>query len=366
MDKLLTALGLMSGTSLDGIDASILVSNGENIIDIKKNYYMPYKKDLKKRLENYIESIEDIDDIKSSQKEYDKLERDLTIEHSNISKKIIKESQIKIDIIGFHGQTVIHKPKKKYSIQMGDGNLLSKLLKTKVVFNFRKKDIEKGGEGAPLTPIYHYKISKMLKIPEPNIFLNIGGITNYTYISDENFKAKDIGPGNILMDKYIKTKKKSSFDFNGEIANKGNINFNLINQFIEHEFYQNKKKHSYDREDFDFLFVKGLKFEDGMATLNYFTAKIISEYISDTFKNKVNIILCGGGRKNKTLIKNLSSLINLKIKKIDDYGLDGDFVESQAFAYLSIRSLLKKNISFPDTTKIYKPSTGGELSNISI
>ena len=244
---------------------------------------------------------------------------------------------------------------------MGDANFLSQALKTKVISNFRANDIKNGGEGAPLTPVYHKLLSKKLNINKPLLILNIGGITNYTYCFKDELSARDIGPGNVLIDDYVRKTKGIDYDKNGNIALSGNIDHDLINQFYEHEFYNTKEKHSYDRNEFDFGFVKGLTFEDAVATLTYFTALIISKNIEKNFNNDIEIILCGGGRKNLTLVNNIKKLLKFRIKIIDEYNINGDFVESQAFAYLSIRSYLKEPISYPSTTNISVPLTGGEI-----
>jgi anhydro-N-acetylmuramic acid kinase len=174
-------------------------------------------------------------------------------------------------------------------------------------------------------------------------------------------RAKDIGPGNVLIDEYLKKTKKLEFDLDGNIASQGKVNMDIINQFIEHEIYNSKNRHSYDRSEFDFNFVKGLEFEDAVSTLNYFTALIISNFLNENFDENTNIILCGGGRKNKTLSKNIKNLTKKNVVDIDEFNFDGDFIESQAFAYLAIRSFFKKNISYPKTTKVKKPITGGEV-----
>ena len=225
----------------------------------------------------------------------------------------------------------------------------------------RNNDILNGGEGAPLTPVYHSLLSKKIFPNEPCIFLNIGGVSNFTYCNNDELVARDIGPGNVLIDEYLKTTKNIDFDKNGEIASTGQINMDIINQFIEHDIYSSQDRHSYDRNEFDFNFIKGLVFEDAVATLNYFTALIISNYLNNNFINCSKVILCGGGRKNKTLMQNLKNLLKKNIIEIDKYNYDGDFIESQAFAYLAIRSYLKKNISFPSTTKVSKPVSGGEI-----
>ncbi len=361
MDNSFIALGLMSGTSLDGIDASIIKSDGENNLDIIDNKYFNFPDKFRKKLSSFILNINDRADIEENISTYKSLERDLTLYHSKISKKIISENKLNIQLIGFHGQTIIHKPKDGYSIQMGDANLLSQELKEKVIYNFRANDIKNNGEGAPLTPVYHKLLINKFKINNPTLILNIGGISNYTYYFNDTLTAKDIGPGNVLMDEYLKKTKGIDYDKNGDIASSGNINKDIINQFYEHEFYNVQQKHSFDRNEFDFSFVKGLEFEDAVATLTYFTALSISQNIKKIFDNEVEIILCGGGRKNLTLVNHIRKLLKFKIKLIDEFNIDGDFIESQAFAYLSIRSYLKKIISYPNTTNVLNPVTGGEI-----
>ena len=361
MDNSFIALGLMSGTSLDGIDASIIKSDGENNLDIIDNKYFNYPEEFRKRLSSFISNINNRADIDENISTYKSLERDLTLYHSKISKKIIDENKLNIQLIGFHGQTIIHKPKDGYSIQMGDANLLSQELKEKVVYNFRANDIKNNGEGAPLTPVYHKLLINKFNINNPTLILNIGGISNYTYYFNDILTAKDIGPGNVLIDEYLKKTKGLDYDKNGDIASSGNINKDIINQFYEHEFYNVQQKHSFDRNEFDFSFVKGLEFEDAVATLTYFTALIISQNIKKNFDNEIEIILCGGGRRNLALVNHIKKLLKYKIKLIDEFSIDGDFIESQAFAYLSIRSYLNKIISFPSTTNVLNPVTGGEI-----
>ena len=274
---------------------------------------------------------------------------------------LVNDNNCKIHLVGLHGQTIIHKPKDGYSVQMGDAKLLSQLLNEKVIYNFRANDIKNGGEGAPLTPVYHELLIKKFKINNPTLILNIGGISNYTYSFKNILNSKDIGPGNVLIDEYLKKTKRINYDRNGDIASSGKINIDIINQFYEHEFYNVQEKHSFDRKEFDFSFVKGLEFEDAVATLTYFTALIISQNIKKNFDNEIEIILCGGGRRNLSLVNHIKKLLKYKIKLIDEFNIDGDFIESQAFAYLSIRSYLNKIISYPSTTNVLNPVTGGEI-----
>ena len=262
---------------------------------------------------------------------------------------------------------------------MGDGKLLSKLTKKTVVYDFRQKDLINGGEGAPLTPLFHQLIAKKKRINLPVNFLNLGGITNVTYI--KNYKPNgligyDIGPGNCLIDSWIRKKTKKKYDHKGLIAKKGKCDnaslYSMIEKFGKQTHISLPKKRSFDIKDFSLTndFNK-LSLKDGAATLTDFTIVVLLTFIEKTYKEK--IILCGGGRKNTFLVKELKyskSLLNIKnihglenkrIKLIDDYGIDGDFVESQAFAYFAIRSYLKLPISFPETTGCKKPCTGGVI-----
>ena len=273
MDKTIIALGLMSGTSMDGIDASLLRSNGEEYVEIIGNLYVKYDPELKNLLYNFSSKINSFKDLQFHQNEYENLEREVTIKHAEISLKLCKEYNIKPQLIGFHGQTILHKPQENYSLQMGNAKLLSQLLRTDVVYQFRQNDIKNGGDGAPLTPIYHHSIKKKLNFKKPVVFLNIGGIANFTFIDDDIFFAKDIGPGNCLMDLYIKKTKKLEFDVDGNFAALGKVDNVLVNSILEQENYNSKQTHSLDIKDFDINFVKGLSIEDALANLNFFLLK---------------------------------------------------------------------------------------------
>ena len=362
MDKIYTALGLMSGTSMDGVDASIVESDGDREFSIKMDKYFEYGHELRKRLINLREKVSVLSDLKSHSDEIKSLEREITIFHANAVNKIIETSNIEIDFLGFHGQTIFHDPKKSISIQLGDGNMLSQLTKKTVVYDFRQNDLKNDGQGAPLAPIYHILLVKTLKekglIKPPIIILNIGGIANITCINEDlKMTSEDIGPGNCLIDKWIMAHSNKNFDNNGDIARSGKIDKFILEQTIDN-FSHNieKKKKSLDINDFDISFAKGLSLEDGAATITELTSEILSMKLLD-----MDIYVCGGGRKNQYLIELIQSKIKNKISKIDNLGIDGNYVESQAFAYLAIRSYLNLPISFPETTGCKKPCTGGVL-----
>ena len=362
----------MSGTSGDGVDASAINSNGETHYKVLMNKYFQYSDEISQDIHRLKRKINKIDDVKKFITEINDLERKITLFHSSVVSNFIKNKEFEIDLIGFHGQTILHSPKNKYSKQLGDGNLLSQLSKKKVIYNFRQNDLLRGGEGAPLSPIFHQIIIKEKKIDLPVCILNIGGISNLTLIKDlkeENLISKDIGPGNCLIDEWIRRNKKGNYDSNGELASCGKTNKLILDQALEDfENISAENINSFDVNDFEINFLRGLDLEDGASTITDFTSSIIAnkllEEISKHNQKISKVILCGGGRKNKTLIERIKrdSYNKLKFETSDNYGVDGDFVESQAFAYLAIRSYLKLPITFPNTTGCELPLTGGTLA----
>ena len=371
MGKLFTVLGLMSGTSGDGVDASIINSDGIDKYSEILNRYFKYDQEIYKNLHNLRGKIIRLNDLSKNQDEIKNLEKKITLFHAKIVNEILGSIDEKIDFIGFHGQTIYHNSLEKISRQIGDGNLLSQLTKKIVINNFRQNDIKNGGEGAPLAPIFHRLIVKQKKIDLPVCILNIGGIANVTAIGEydnNSFLSRDLGPGNCLIDEWLRNNTKEKFDKNGEIAKKGKTNELILNQALDNfENRPNQKSLSFDTKDFSLGFVRGLSLEDGAATLTDFTGRIIGaglfSFLSDARDKVWKVLVCGGGRKNLTLIERIKfrTLKNLVIQPIDDYGVDGDFVESQAFAYLAIRSYLKLPISYPSTTGCKKPVTGGVI-----
>ena len=360
MGKFYTALGLMSGTSGDGVDASIIKSDGNTKYEVILDKYYKYSDEIYKKYHNLRENLKDIDDYQRYFSEYEKqlifLETKITLFHSDLVNEIIKKTQIDIDFIGFHGQTIYHNPEDGFSRQLGNGNLLSKSTKKTVIYDFRTNDLKNSGQGAPLTPIFHKLLAEQNKLNNPVTILNIGGIANVTDI-DKEFKVSsmDIGPGNCLIDKWIRKNSNKLIDKNGDIARSGKIDKFIFDQFIENFYYSDvSKKKSLDTNDFDISFAKGLSLEDGAKTITHLTAEMLSTKLKDN-----DIYISGGGRKNKYFIECLKNKINSKILLIDDLNIDGDFVESQAFAYLAIRSYLGLPISFPETTGCDKPVTGG-------
>jgi len=373
--KLYTSIGLMSGTSMDGVDISIIQSDGQyqfhNILD----EYFEYDVELQAELIRLRNLVLGENDLFKYSKELGNLERKITVFHAEKINQILLKYKHEIDLIGFHGQTIFHEPQKKITKQLGDGKLLSQLLKKKVIYDFRQKDIENEGQGAPLTPIFHYLISNIVnekfKTGFPLGFINIGGITNLTKIISisnnlqDNIIAYDIGPGNCLIDDWVRKNSNKKFDESGNISKAGKIDQLITNQIIEN-FNIDTYSKSLDIKDFDNSFARGLSFENGCTTITNFTGYLIAKGIENVgADSKIKYLISGGGRKNISLIdcikENLNNKDNFILDNIDNYGFNGDFIESQAFGYLAIRSFLNLPISFPSTTGCKKPTLGGKL-----
>ena len=373
--KLYTSIGLMSGTSMDGVDLSIISSDGYYEFSNLFDDFYEYNKNLKKQLFRLRDLISSKKDLLKNSEKLRELERNLTLFHGEAVNQSFKKFKNPIDIVGFHGQTIFHNPQENMTVQLGEGKLLSQLVKKKVIYDFRQADIQNNGQGAPLTPIFHYILSKRLHLNHnlkfPIGFLNIGGIANATKVNNisdkikENLFAFDVGPGNCLIDEWIRNNSNKKFDHNGEIAKAGKIDQLILNQAIDN-FKINSYSNSLDIKNFDVSFARGLSLEDGCATITNFTAFLIAkglEYISK--ENSITFLVCGGGRKNNFLINCIKNYLanrkKINLEAIDNYSFNGDYIESQAFAFLAIRSFLNLPISFRTTTGCRDSTVGGKL-----
>ena len=376
-NKLYTVIGLMSGTSMDGVDVSLIRSDGlDQFVNILDEYY-EYDASLHDQLVDLRNVIFNINDLKKYSQKLIELEREITLFHSKIVNEVSLKYKDEINFVGFHGQTIFHNPEMKISRQLGDGELMSQLIKKNVFYDFRQEDLKNNGQGAPLTPVFHNLLSKKIsekhQIEFPICFINIGGISNITKIlkknerSEENLEAFDSGPGNCMIDEWIRKNSKYKFDQNGSIAKAGKINQLTLNQAIDN-FKIDSYEKSLDIKDFDISFLRGLSLEDGCATITNFTAYLIAKgikYSNGSNDKPIKYLICGGGRKNNFLIQNIKDYLvsktNISIDLIDEYNFNGDYIESQAFGYLAIRSFLNLPISYPKTTGCKIPSTGGKL-----
>ena len=354
----LNIIGLMTGTSMDGIDISLIQTNGVDLRRLNKNYFYEYSNKTKLFLLNILN-----EDINSNLKRKKSLDEFITNEHYLALKdlKIVEAS----DLIGFHGQTIYHDPENKTSIQIGDPKRLAEMLKKNVVFDFRSKDLELGGQGAPLAPIYHKFIIKKFNLELPSCILNIGGVSNLTYWDGENLIGFDTGPGNALMDNHISVISDKHFDRNGLLASKGTPDKEIIKSFLNHVFFKKNPPKSLDKHSFVNFYNELLKQNysnsDIMATLAEFTVESIVNSLQFLPEIINSILITGGGYKNVHLMERLKDRLKLKFLNEEQLGIEFDYIESELIAYLSARSIYNLPITFPSTTGVLLPSSGGKL-----
>ncbi len=363
--KKYTAIGLMSGTSADGIDASIIETDGEKILSFGKNHYLPYEYELKSK----IHTLYNLKD-KANLTFINEVEFEITMQHiiavNELLSKLSNDEKTP-EIIGFHGQTIDHQPQRKFTWQIGDGNLLAKKTGINVVYNFRANDVACGGQGAPVIPIYHKAI--IAEEYYPAIVLNVGGVSNITYIDNENLIAFDTGTGNALIDDFLRSEGRFQYDEGGRFALQGTPNFEVINEVLQDEFFKKPYPKSLDRNEFkNKVFSIIDKFNDDIffnkvATIAEITVQSVLEAIKLLPKSPKYLFFCGGGAKNFYFLKRLSEILShTKVEPISivNPNLDTDFIESQGFAFLAVRNLINKPITFASTTGVKMSSaTGG-------
>ena len=352
MNKIKTAIGLMSGTSMDGIDVALIKSDGKNIISRDKFIYYPYST----KTRNIIKKL--INNNFSSLLEIKEAELEITKKHIEFTLQFIKEYNLstkEIDIIGFHGHTILHDPDKKITWQIGNAQMLASETGINVVADFRIKDIVFGGNGAPLVPIYHKALFQ--DHYKPIIVLNIGGVSNLTYIENNNENdliAFDVCFGNAPIDDLVFKKTGMHFDLDGKLSKKGKINLDLAHRFLTLDYFKKKAPKSLDRNQLykSLEKIKKLKLENALATMCYIIAKALEISLKQLPKCPKEIIVCGGGRKNTTIMNLISDVTKIKTISVEEIINNGGGVEAEAFAFLAIRNLMELPISFKKTTGV--------------
>lgn len=362
MTRTYTALGMMSGTSMDGVDAAIIISDGKDRVEAGPSAFMPYSAGARAAIESAIEAALDIEDRFARPSPLADAEREITNAHIAAISNLVSRHELSpdsIDVVGFHGQTILHAPERALTIQLGNGNELARACGIDVVYDFRATDMLAGGEGAPLVPVYHRALSA--GIPErPLAVLNIGGVSNLTWIGrDDALCAFDIGPGNALLDDWMRQHTELSFDRGGETALRGIIDETALQHLLAHPYFGKKPPKSLDRNAFSLEPLQGLSLEDGAATLVAFTSAAIAATVDSLPEKPSHWIVCGGGAKNHAIMQALKNLLDGSVATGNDHGFEGDFVEAQAFAYMAIRSIEKLPLTFPATTGVASPQTGG-------
>ena len=349
----------MSGTSMDGVDLSLVKTDGQKIKRYKKNFFLNYKQSTKDALKQI---TSETNFNKTALNYFDKIITDEYIRALQASNFVNL-----CDVIGFHGQTLLHIP-KKISIQVGNPKIIAKKFKKKIVYNFRQNDILNNGQGAPLSPIHHKSIIEDLSMPLPACFINIGGISNLTYWDGINLFGFDTGPGNCLLDEIVKKYTNEEFDHNGELSLTGKVNFKEVKKFLDDIFFKLSLPKSLDKlyfkkylSDID---ANILNLNDKLATLSEITVISIVNSIN-SLPNKIkSFCITGGGYKNKYLLNKLKDLINSKFYDLNSYEISPDFIESEMIAYLSIRRLNQLPSTFPSTTGVLRATICGDVYTV--
>lgn len=353
------ALGLMSGTSLDGIDSALIRTDGEFIYEFGQWHTLSYDADMKARLRDAVYGRGDMLAI----------ERELTLKHAEAVKGLLKQagaSYKDIHVIGFHGQTVVHRPKEHITWQIGDGSLLAEKTGIDVVCDFRRRDIATGGEGAPLVPLYHAALARRMELPIA--VLNIGGIANVTWIGrsesashdlmDLDIMAMDTGPGNVMLNEWAFNHTGTDCDIDGKLALAGKSNDAIVETMLQNSFFSQRPPKSLDRNHFSSEPVTRLSREDGAATLVEFVAAAVEKSAQYFPKPARQWFISGGGRHNPAIMQALARRFS-KVYPVESLGWVGDTLEAQAFAFLAVRSLKGQAISLPTTTGAIRAVTGG-------
>ena len=353
----------MSGTSLDGIDVALVESDGETKVVRGPSCTVAYGESQRDLLRRALAEAVDLADRTSRSGVLLEAERALTQWHADAVQAWSQKSGISlsnIDIIGFHGQTIIHRPERRLTVQLGDGTALANAVGIPVVFDMRAADVAAGGQGAPLVPAYHRALAQQL--PErPVAFVNIGGVANMTWVGrDGELIAFDTGPGNALIDDWMKHQTGATRDEGGRLALSGRVDEATVAQFLGDSYFERPAPKSLDRNSFAGVKLDGLRAADGAATLVAVTARAIAAARIHMPEAPRTWIICGGGRHNRAIMETLSALLPAVVPA-EAHGFNGDSIEAEAWAYLAVRCLKGLPISFPGTTGVPQPMTGGVI-----
>lgn len=370
MTGLRTAIGLMSGTSLDGIDVALLRTDGEAVVERGPFLARPYDATFRRRLQGALETAKAIGKRDERPGDLAEIERALTLRHGEAARAFLEENGLAasdIDVIGFHGQTVLHRPDAGLTVQLGDGGLLARETGIDVVYDMRANDMAHGGQGAPLIPAYHAALAAGLSgaTGKAVVFVNIGGISNITFIGAGGaIVAYDSGPGNTLIDQWVEAHAGIPYDQGGMIASEGRVDPGLAERYLGHAFFTDPVRRSLDRNDFRPPEGPDASLEDGARTLAHVTAAAILRSARHLPERPKLYVVCGGGRLNRVIMGDLAALAETEGAEVvtaEAVGLDGDSMEAEAWAYLAVRSLRGLPLTFPGTTGVTAPVTGGLL-----
>ncbi len=364
---MLRAIGLMSGTSLDGVDVALIRTDGERVEGLGPSGYRPYAEAERAVLRQALAEAVTLSDRAARPGIVADAEQVVTRAHAEAVGAFLRDNGLTagdIDIVGFHGQTVLHRPERRLTVQIGDGPALAKAIGIPVMHDFRAADVAAGGQGAPLVPVYHRALAQSLRREGPIVLVNIGGVSNITYVDgNEALIACDTGPGNALLDDFMLSRLGRPFDDAGRLAAQGRVDEAWLAASLRHPFFAKPPPKSLDRNDFAALRPESLEAADSAATLTAFTAASIAAVAPLLPRPPQSWIVVGGGARNPTLLRMLSSrLAPAVVETGDQLGWSSDAIEAQAFGYLAARGLKGLPLSYPATTGVPEPMTGGILA----
>lgn len=360
----ITAIGLMSGTSMDGIDVAVIRTDGAAIVEPVAGLTIAYAPEFRRELQSVLGGDGPVEKVGEA----------LTRKHADAVAAVLKAANLTSDdiaVIGFHGHTILHEPENRRTWQIGDGALLASLTAIDVVADFRSDDVAAGGEGAPLAPIYHAAVAPDGPGERPVCVLNIGGVANVTWIGEgasagsdtvfEHLLAFDTGPGNALIDDWVAAHCGQPYDRGGAIAAGGNVDAAGLEALMAHPYFDRPPPKSLDRDAFSIEVLAALSPADGAATLTAYTVATIARARQHLPAPPQRWIVTGGGRHNGFLMGLLGKRLGAPVMSAEQAGLDGDAIEAQAFAYMAVRSLRRLPLSGPSTTGVPQPLSGGRL-----
>lgn len=359
------AIGLMSGTSMDGVDVALIETDGAGVLVPGPTSFLAYGDDDRIVLRAALDDAGGLQDRSARPGRLADADRRVTRRHAEAVERFLAEHGIdpgSVDVIGFHGQTVVHRPERALTVQIGEGGSLARRFGVDVVSDLRAADMEAGGHGAPLVPVYHRALVEAAGLPRPVMLLNVGGVSNVTFLPAEGDPvACDTGPGNALLDDLMLDRTGQPFDRDGATAARGRVDEGALERLLDHPFFDGPLPKSLDRNAFSREPVASLDTADAAATLTAFTAAAVARIVPHLPGTPREVVVCGGGARNPTLLAELARRLPCPVSTADRHGWNADAIEAQAFAYLAVRSLLGLPLTFPTTTGVRTPVTGGVL-----
>jgi anhydro-N-acetylmuramic acid kinase len=362
------AIGLMSGTSLDGVDVALIETDGERVDAFGPTGYRPYSEAERTLLRQALAEGAALNDRWVRPGILAEAEAFVTDMHARTVEDFLNTEHIdksQVAVVGFHGQTVLHRPVARLTVQIGDGPALARRLGLPVAYDFRAADVAAGGQGAPLVPVFHQALARDLARPHPIGVLNLGGVANVTYVDGGEPVACDTGPGNALIDDFMRARTGARYDDNGDVAATGEPDYKFIANVLDNPFFDSDPPKSLDRNAFAFsnIGLPDFSVPDGAATLSALTVEAVGLVVPHLPVAPKTWIVAGGGARNRTLMKLLAKrLAPATVETADEAGWSADALEAQAFAFLAARVLDGKTITFPQTTGVAKPMAGGVIA----